>query len=271
MLHCNSSNDVKEIFNLSCVRNVFVKTDRLKRRYDIQLSGPFTPGRNHSDKKHRSSVNYAQHIAEAKVYYDLAKKIGVTCKMPDAQINVGDSGPTLAPETVVMYTGSKPNWAMKRWDKYDFLASKFKQVMVVGKPEDINSHGNPTWIRRKWDWPDHVKFFSGRLREAAYLISQCKMFIGNDGGLAHVAAATGVPTFVLFGPSSDVKNKPYTSNSHVVAIDLPCRPCQFQKGPDGKSIFDGNKSDCPQHMKCMKEMSVDYVLNSINKIAGNPK
>ena len=153
-------------------------------------------------------------------------------------------------------------------DKFDKLAEKFDKVIAVGTKSDLYSHGNPTWITTPWNWPEHVEFFSGTLRECAFLVSKCKAFIGNDGGLSHVAAATGIKTFVLFGPSSDIKNKPYTKDTYVVAIDLPCRPCQFVAGPDGKQIFAHNKADCPNNMKCMKDMSVDYVYSKVKNVIG---
>ena len=268
-LHCNSSCDL-DIFNLSCVRNLFVSPSKEpKIPFDYQLNGPFTPGiRLNSKRIKHSGIHYAQHIPEANVYYDLAKQAGITTPMPDAKINLGNQGRIPESNTVAIYPGSKPDWAMKRWDKYDLLAKHFKRVVVVGKKEDIYSHGNPTWIKRPWDWPSHVEFFTGGLQETAYFISKCSMFVGNDGGLSHVAAATGIPTYVLFGPSSDVKNKPFSSNAHVIAINLPCRPCQFTAGPDGKQIFGGGKYDCPVHMKCMKDMSVDFVLEEIKQYGG---
>jgi hypothetical protein len=159
---------------------------------------------------------------------------------------------------------------MKRWDKFDKLAEHFEHVTIVGKKEDIENHGNPAWIKRPWGWPKHVEFFSGKLAEAAFLISKCKAFIGNDGGLAHVAAATGVPTFIIFGPSSDIKNRPYAPNAHVVALKIPCRPCQFMAGKDGKQIFAAKKANCPYAMRCMREMTVDYVLKEEVAVAKNP-
>jgi ADP-heptose:LPS heptosyltransferase len=41
----------------------------------------------------------------------------------------------------------------------------------------------------------------GNPAEAAAAIARCDFFIGNDSGLMHAAAAAGVPTFGLFGPS----------------------------------------------------------------------
>lgn len=267
LLHCNSSTEYS-IFKLPCVKRIYGNRSNPSEFYDVQLNGPFTPGARYKAKKYfKTRVNYAQHLAEAEVYYDLAKQIGVTTKMPNAKVNVGSwPGKERDPETITIYPGSKHNWAMKRWDKYDQLASHFKKVLVVGSEKDIYSHGNPTWITKPWKWPDHVEFFTGGLQEVAYVISTCKAFIGNDGGLSHVAAGTGVPTFVIFGPSSDIKNKPYCKNAHIVAIDLPCRPCQFAKGPDGMQIFGENKANCPYEMKCMKEMSVEYVIEKFKKV-----
>ena len=270
MLHCNSSADY-QIYKLPCVNNIFDKQRPPNKSYDVQLNGPFTPGARYQTKKvFKTRIYYAQHIEEAKVYYDLAVQMGVKTPMPDAKIAVGNwPKHNKDPDTIAMYPGSKHNWAMKRWDKYDQLALKFKKVVVLGTDKDIKSHADPTWIKKPWKWPKHVEFMTGGLQEIAYAILTCKAFIGNDGGLAHVAAATGIPTFVLFGPSSDVKNKPYSKNAHVVAIDLPCRPCQFQKGPDGKQIFGDNKANCPFGMKCMKEMTVDHVFNKVKRTLGD--
>lgn len=262
-LYCNSSNEIKGLFELPVVSNVYMNAESLNRNYDYQLNGPFTPGKKYAKIVIRPRISYAKHRPEAEVYYDLAKQIGVKKVMGDAEVNVGEHGWIPDPESVAIYPGSKPNWAMKRWDKYDELACKFNRVMLVGSREDINSHGNPTWITRPFKWPKNCQKIIGPIQNVAYTISKCKMFIGNDGGLAHVAAATGIPTFVLFGPSSDKKNKPYSKNAHVIAIKLPCRPCQFMKGSNGQQIFDGGKGNCYLNMKCMREMSVDFVYNRI--------
>lgn len=263
-LHCNSSNEVKRLFEIPGVCSVYMNAEKLDRKYDFQLNGPFTPGKKHTKIVIKPRFHYAKHRPEAEVYYDLAKQIGIKTPMGDAEINIGEHGWIPDSESVAIYSGSKPDWAMKRWDKYDVLARKFKKVMLVGTREDIDSHGNPTWITRPFKWPSHCQKVIGPIQNVAYTISKCKMFIGNDGGLAHVAAATGVPTFVLFGPSSDKKNKPYAKNAHVIAIDLPCRPCQFAKR-NGQQIFDGGKGNCYLNMKCMREMSVDFVVEKINE------
>jgi ADP-heptose:LPS heptosyltransferase len=44
---------------------------------------------------------------------------------------------------------------------------------------------------------------------AAAMIARCDFYIGNDSGLMHCAAAAGVPTLGLFGPSYDHIYAPY--------------------------------------------------------------
>lgn len=268
-LHCNSSNDLLEIFKIPAVRDIYLKNEP-NCEYEYQLRGPFTPGKIYKAKKNiNTKIYYAQHIPEVEIYYDCVRQIGINLPMEDTEINIGQDGPKPKfTNTVAIYPGSKHNWAMKRWNKYDELANHFEHVTLVGTKSDIYSLGSPTWIKKQWNWGKHVDVFMGSLKECAHYISKCKMFIGNDGGLSHVAAATGIKTFVLFGPSCDVKNKPFTKNTHVIAMDLPCRPCQFEKGPDGKTVFDGNKYDCHNKMKCMREMTVDYVLKEIRSLNG---
>lgn len=230
------------------------------------MNGPFTSGKKYNAKKFiKPSIHYAQHIPEVKVYYSMAVQLNVGGKLPDTKIKIPNSGYDPPKHSVAIYPGCKLNWAMKRWNKYDELAKKFEHVVVVGTKDDVESHGNPAWITKKWNWPKNVEFYHGTLSEQAYTISKCDMFIGNDGGLSMVAAATGIPTFILFGPSSDIKNKPFNKNAHIIAIDLPCRPCQFQKDSNGKQIFNSNKADCPYNMKCMRDMTVDYVFNKIKE------
>lgn len=252
----------KYIFEIPEVRNVYLNTQNNNNTYDVQMIGPFTPGKRFNAKKFvKTKINYAQHVEEAKVYYNCLEQIGIQGKLPDCKINFGNKGKEIEKDSVVIYPGSKPDWAMKRWNKYDQLASKFDNVYVAGTESDIHSHGNPTWIKKPWNWPENVKFLTGSLQEVAYSISKCKFFVGNDGGLSHVAAGCGVPTFVIFGPSSIIKNKPFSERAYAIYKDIPCQPCQFGVGPNGERVFDGGKGNCWNNMKCMVDLSVDDVYN----------
>ena len=50
---------------------------------------------------------------------------------------------------------------------------------------------------------------AARYDNAAAAIARCSFYIGNDSGLMHAAAAAGVPTVGLFGPSWPYLYKPW--------------------------------------------------------------
>ena len=48
----------------------------------------------------------------------------------------------------------------------------------------------------------------------------CHFFVGNDSGLMHIAAASGVPTLGLFGPSREKHYAPWGDHTAVVRTKL---------------------------------------------------
>lgn len=57
-------------------------------------------------------------------------------------------------------------------------------------------------------------------RLAGACLRRCTLFIGNDSGLMHIAAAAGVPTLGLFGPSRDTLYAPWGAHTAVVRTRL---------------------------------------------------
>jgi heptosyltransferase-2 len=84
------------------------------------------------------------------------------------------------------------------------------------------------------------------LRQAIGLIARCRLFVSNDSGLMHVAAALGTPVVAIFGSTDPVRTGPLGIHSRVVKSDLPCSPCL--------------KPHCPQKRECMEQISVDEVF-----------
>lgn len=64
------------------------------------------------------------------------------------------------------------------------------------------------------------------LPELTALAARSTLFVGNDSGVAHVAAAVGVPQVVVFGSSNVAHWRPWTSApAEVVREEMPCAPC----------------------------------------------
>ncbi len=86
------------------------------------------------------------------------------------------------------------------------------------------------------------------LLTAAAVLKRCAMFIGNDTGLTHMAAAMGTPTLALFGPGSVVRYGPWGERTAVVTTPEPPEVLM------GKPGFDHRTSDT-----LMDSLTVDAV------------
>ena len=64
------------------------------------------------------------------------------------------------------------------------------------------------------------------LPEVSALASRAQIFVGNDSGIAHIAAAVGTPSVVIFGSSNIAHWRPWhRAPAEVVFEELPCQPC----------------------------------------------
>ena len=64
------------------------------------------------------------------------------------------------------------------------------------------------------------------LPEVTALAARARLFVGNDSGIAHIAAAGGAPCVVIFGSSNVAHWRPWTTNpNEVVREEMPCQPC----------------------------------------------
>jgi ADP-heptose:LPS heptosyltransferase len=64
------------------------------------------------------------------------------------------------------------------------------------------------------------------LGEAAWRLSGATLYVGNDGGMTHVAAAIGVPTLALFGPTDPAVWRPLGDHVRGVATERPGDPIE---------------------------------------------
>jgi heptosyltransferase-3 len=83
--------------------------------------------------------------------------------------------------------------------------------------------------------------FDFALPEVTALAARAKLFVGNDSGIAHIAAAVDTPSVVIFGSSNIAHWRPWTRmSSEVVFEQLPCQPCHgyfCEKFPEPECIL----------------------------------
>lgn len=87
------------------------------------------------------------------------------------------------------------------------------------------------------------------LAELAGLLSQSLLHIGVDSAAPHIAAATGVPTVTIYGPSSWFDWAPQGEEHRVIVSEMPCVPCH-RKGCDGSG-----------QSRCLDTLRPDQVKN----------
>jgi ADP-heptose:LPS heptosyltransferase len=116
---------------------------------------------------------------------------------------------------VVLWPECKPNWPCKRWPYFKELASYFDDIVIIGTEPD-NNFPNATDYR-------------GRLTllQTGGIIKNARIFIGNEGGMVHYAAALGIKTYVIMGATDPVKCLP-PGNTIDISLHLKCQPCQFR-------------------------------------------
>ena len=104
------------------------------------------------------------------------------------------------------------------------------------------------------------------LNQLFYLVSKCNLFIGNDAGPMHIAAAQGVKTIGLFGPNLPIRFGPYGKGNIGLYKGYNCEfsPCiNVHKGQVPDCLYPKNSND---YQKCMKNISVNDVLKEVEKL-----
>jgi heptosyltransferase-2 len=95
------------------------------------------------------------------------------------------------------------------------------------------------------------------LRLLAGLLAACRVFVSNDSGAMHLAAAVGVPVAAIFGPTDDRVTAPLGDHD-VIVQPVFCRPCMLR--------------DCPIDHRCMRRVTVEMVFDTVARRldAGRP-
>ena len=92
--------------------------------------------------------------------------------------------------------------------------------------------------------------------ELVALIADAQLFVGNDSGPAHIAAAVKTPLVVLFGPASSQRWRPWRAPAEVVQNYFACNPC---------AMYTCKAFDEPE---CIRSISVEQVMGAVDRLIG---
>jgi len=100
--------------------------------------------------------------------------------------------------------------------------------------------------------PHHVVDMTAKttLQQVMALIHCCNVFVTNDSGLMHVAAALEAPTVAIFGSTDHIATGPFSQKAVVIRKEMECSPCL--------------QSNCPlKHLRCLEEISSQEVYAEV--------
>ncbi|WP_323587041.1 lipopolysaccharide heptosyltransferase II [Aliarcobacter butzleri] len=162
--------------------------------------------------------------------------------------------PTLGINPGATY-GSAKRWYPKEFAKIAIEMSKKYDIVIFGGPSETNiakdienelvSKGITNYqnLAGKTTIPELIEKIAG-----------LDLFITNDSGPMHIAAAYKVKTVAIFGPTKFTETNQWNNpNGEIVTKNLDCAPCM--------------KRVCPlKHHNCMKNITAADVLNLIVKL-----
>jgi ADP-heptose:LPS heptosyltransferase len=91
------------------------------------------------------------------------------------------------------------------------------------------------------------------LSEIAAILKRCSVFVGNDSGITHLAAASGAPVVALFGPTDPRVWGPRGKAVALLRGRAQCSPC-----------LRDTMQRCV-HQMCMEEIAVEKVYEAVVK------
>ncbi|MCO6472932.1 MAG: glycosyltransferase family 9 protein [Melioribacteraceae bacterium] len=98
------------------------------------------------------------------------------------------------------------------------------------------------------------------LVQSASVMSKCGVFISNDSGLMHIAAALGLNVVSIIGPTNTNYIHPWKTEYRIASINLDCAPC-FYYSPKPLTC---SRTDVK--FKCIKELDIELVYKKVTEL-----
>jgi ADP-heptose:LPS heptosyltransferase len=234
------------------VRTVYTDTYRSREAtYDICIVSFLSGHRVENAGKYIQLKADWHKRSEYEEYCRVAEKFGAAQFNPPA-LTIAGRGFNLQPRSILFHAGCSPKkqWERKRWPHYAELAERLLQdgfsMYCCGAEDEVISH------------PRVTTYNSLPIQQTAALIQQCDLFVSNDSGLMHLAAALRKKQIAVFTATSPKKSAPhYNPNCSVLTPAVPCFPCQ------GSTAAWENCHD----WRCHEALSVDAVYQAIRNTA----
>ena len=142
-------------------------------------------------------------------------------------------------------------WATEKFARVaESLAKRGFAPVAIGAPEDREILES---LLKQASVP--ITSLDLSLPEVSALAARSAIFVGNDSGIAHIAAAIGTPSVVIFGSSNVAHWRPWNkAAAEVVLEEMPCQPCH------------GYFCEKFPQPECILRVPVERVVTAIDKV-----
>lgn len=263
--------DMEEYLNISAIIAFHVGNERIGYSHGIR-SRLYTK---------KILYNDGQHVSQT--FMDLLKPLGINKKVKNLEKlnysandrkNVDDllKNNNIAKKDFVVGLGigaaesvKERMWPKERFAKTaDYLIEKYNaKIIFVGNKEEENLVNEAQKLMKN---KDNSLNLAGKtsIREMFCLISLCKLFVGNDAGPMHVAAAQNVKTIGLFGCNLPVRFAPLGKGNLSIRKQTGGACINVHKGQVGKCRHGIENA-------CVKKIRVGDAIRAINKLFQSSK
>ena len=152
-------------------------------------------------------------------------------------------------DAVVAICPGSINSRAKRWpaEAYaavaDRLIESHRQVLLIGSKEEAEvSQDVVSRMRHR----PIVLTGKTSLDQVTAVLATVDLIVTNDTGPAHIGAALGRPTIVIFGPTNPLTTRPFSPKAEILRHPPECAPCMLR--------------DCPIDHRCMTAITVEEVF-----------
>jgi ADP-heptose:LPS heptosyltransferase len=213
--------------------------------------------------KHRYAPRFDK-LREHRVE-ELGRLFGIT-PPPNPKIHVAKERQArmdrLIDDRPLLAVGPTANWGGKQWPAERFAETIRRliapdgilpgaRLAVFGAPHEREA-ALPVLAATR----DPLDLIGGTdLLNVFAVLRRCSLFVGNDSGLMHMAAAAGIPTLGLFGPSAEWRYRPWGERTAIARTKESLE--ELTTAPD---------YDYRSHRTLMLSLSVDDVVSAAEEL-----
>ncbi|MDD5156432.1 lipopolysaccharide heptosyltransferase II [Sulfurimonas sp.] len=151
--------------------------------------------------------------------------------------------------------GSAKRWYPERFAQVAHELSNRYDIVIFGGPNETEMANEIESYLKQYGVKNYTNL-AGKttIKELCENIGGCSLFITNDSGPMHVAAAYGVPSVSIFGPTKHTETSQWMNErSKIVRHEMECSPCMRRECPLG-------------HHECMKGIMSPEVIKAVREL-----